>query len=131
MKYYNILFSRTRTKDYRWILCPPNLSNRSLVEIEGTMWQERNRDAHNGSYNLFYTDGGIVLARFTKTSYQDNYSRTIWAIDGIYVNHEDGGLGSYVETLVGKDRRCLEGWDLYGFDKMDTMIRNPSPEMYR
>lgn len=132
MQYQNLLFSRTWNKDHRWILTPQNMSGDDFRCIEKVMWDDNMRWKRSGiSVQFFDLDYGNALCRFHQIPYWDSSGREIWAIDGIFVDREYGyDLRTFTKNLLNQDSSCLDGWDLFGFDRMDSMIRNIPPVMY-
>lgn len=91
-----ILYSRSKRKDYRWIICPDKFTSsdkdlfRSFCNyydsVKETLKSNGNQSLPFIAYNL---EHGRVIARFRYTERKDSHSRQVWAMEGLYFSEND------------------------------------------
>lgn len=97
-----IYFSRTLTRDYRWIYYDRSLHSEDLKHIMHD-YDQFEQELHNYSKNKLVvrsTERGLVLYTFEVTDREDAFSRKVLAIKGLSFSGFDGDIAKRIREHV-------------------------------
>lgn len=132
MKFQNLLFSRSLSQDYRWILSPSFLSSSDLEKLEKLVWSDEGRKYLEGlsvrPTFLIRLSNAYVLCRFYRTKFTDSRKRPIDCIDGIAISSADAWFFRFaLAWLLTDQAHVLDSWKNLDFDRVDSYTRK-TPE---
>lgn len=129
MRYTQFLYSRSLSKDYRWILIPPTISHEKLrLCLKIFEWfdvHRTNKVIRESKIPTLYClnfSGVITLFTCGLSSYRDKYGREIYslqgiAVDAIYQRH----FWFLLPWLITQHLKILDVWNNIGFDNADQL----------
>lgn len=133
MNLYPLLFSRSLSKDYRWMVCPQWIATNDLRKL---------RQLYDG-YDIYKAHKSLidapipmtfclnlpsmtVLGRCSPTSYTDQYSRQIFCLVGLAVQSEYARhLWFSLPWLLQSHETIFNIWANIDFEKADNLSKSP------
>lgn len=134
MKYQELLFSRSSSKDYRWMIIPDYLTDRDLTVIQTTLWSDEIRGKlrevrHLGLWPTFCMQLSeiTILMQLTRTLHRDRFGRSIAALQGICVNNSYAlYLRFALSWLLINQTQYLDVWYDLNYDEADDLEKRHS-----
>lgn len=129
MKYYPILYSRTETQDYRWLFEPHNLPENELDKLFNRVIANRRLYIDSDALLFSHSDQSSFIIKVGITSYEDQMSRTISAMQGIqvekqYLRH----IWFSMPYILKNSDKILDIWSTLDFEDMDNKYALPPQE---
>lgn len=129
MLYQFILYSRSRVKDYRWMLLPSNIRKTTLAHLNSlyNIYDDQKRRSFYQNANIapvFCVDFGKnnLLFQMGLTGHQDNYSRPIFGLFGISIqNSEREALRDNLTDLLKNHEKTLNPFQKINFQDSDAL----------
>lgn len=118
MKCHYLLYSRSITKDYRWMLVPPGISTNDLKLLRELFYvyddiKEKNiiKDSRFPPLFGLNLSSAAVLITLIQTEHQDAYSRPIFCLQGIAIPHPyKKDFSSVIQYLLEDYKNILDAW---------------------
>lgn len=133
MQYYHLLYSRTRTRDYRWIRYPTiadKADQASLDRLFASYFNCRRagRLTHAAVPPIYFVRLSTIAALVTcgLTEFTDRYQRPIYALQGICVETVDTRhLWFALPLLLNELEDRLQIWPKLSFEAENAKIPQP------
>lgn len=128
---HHILYSRTLSKDYRWILLPTFIE-REDVETLNIVYDvyDNYKDIKSLSQSKFpqiyclNLKSACMLIMCRKTDFKDAHSRPIYSMEGVCVEHKEKKVFSAIlQYLLDNYQMYLNSWNVAAFDDADGLQR--------
>ncbi|MGQ3684327.1 MAG: hypothetical protein ACUBOA_04835 [Candidatus Loosdrechtia sp.] len=136
MIYHELLYSRSLTKDYRWMIIPPKISRESLKALNQLYnFYEKHKGAFNKSpvppFYCFNHPEAIFLVSCGLSDYKDKEGRDIYFLQGMsasnkYKRHFWLILPWILNNFTGN--YLLNPWSKLDFRSADNLVRHASGE---
>ena len=134
MIFQRILFSRTKTEDYRWLLKPKDISDSELNDLRSLFKLcMANREAvEKQKYPPIYffrIVDHLFLLTFSMATYRDGHGRKIYNLNGIRTHSYNYRLlWAYIPYFLNDYRDKLDSWRFCPFEESDNIFEKESDD---
>ncbi len=131
---YPLLYSRSRGKDYRWMLVPPFVTQNDLLllnKIYDSFDNHKESAAieKSGVPVIFYLrlSESSVIAQCEKTGFKDKEGRAIYSLQGLAVHQTEGRDFWYsLPFLIIRSKKYIDSWQYISFNVADVVSKSES-----
>lgn len=137
MRYQYLLYSRSKRKDYRWMI-QPTQAQQADFQVLNSLYQAYDRQKRRSSFSqtdvlpllLWSLSNIVVLIHLGKIKHTDAYGRDIYGMWGISVSKEESQALEKALCWLLRNHKVLNPYCKHKFENADDLTLTPSEIFY-